>query len=92
MVAHHTVNGCNLATGDLLGSGTQSGPAPEQAGSLLELTEGGRRPIPLPNGETRRFLMDGDRVVFRGRCERSGFVPIGFGEVAATVLPALGSR
>jgi fumarylacetoacetase len=88
MVAHHTVNGCNLATGDLLGSGTQSGPAPEEAGSLLELSEGGRRPIALPDGETRTFLADGDRVVFRGRCERSGFAPIGFGEVTGTVLPA----
>src|SRR5690606_19014944 len=66
LVAHHTVNGCNLQPGDLLGSGTLSGPLPEQAGSLLELTEGGKKPIVLPNGETRTFLEDGDTVILRG--------------------------
>jgi fumarylacetoacetase len=89
MVAHHTVNGCNLEPGDLLGSGTQSGPLPEEAGSLLELTAGGRSPITLAGGETRSFLEDGDRVALRGWCERPGFVRIGFGEAAATVSPAL---
>jgi fumarylacetoacetase len=89
MVAHHTVNGCNLQPGDLFGSGTQSGPAPEQAGSLLELTAGGKQPINLPNGETRTFLEDGDRVVFRAWCERDGFARIGFGEVSGQVAPAL---
>jgi fumarylacetoacetase len=91
MVAHHSVNGCNLEAGDLLGSGTQSGPAPDEAGSLLELTAGGTRPIALVSGETRTFLADGDRVIFRGWCERPGFVRIGFGELAGTVLPALGT-
>ena len=88
MVAHHTVNGCNLAAGDLLGSGTQSGALPEQAGSLLELTAGGKQPLRLANGEQRTFLEDGDRVILRGWCERAGYVRVGFGEAAGTVLPA----
>jgi fumarylacetoacetase len=88
MVAHHTVNGCNLRPGDLLGSGTQSGPTPEQAGSLLELTLGGQRELQLPSGETRGFLLDGDRVILRAWCERPGCTRIGLGEVAGTVLPA----
>jgi fumarylacetoacetase len=86
MVAHHTVNGCNLEPGDLLGSGTQSGPAPEQAGSLLELTEGGKRPLQLTGGEERTFLEDGDRVILRGWCARPGCARIGFGEASGTVL------
>jgi fumarylacetoacetase len=90
MVAHHTVNGCNLQPGDLLGSGTQSGPTPAEAGSLLELTGGGKRAIALAGGESRTFLEDGDRVTFRGWCERQGFVRIGFGELRGTVLPAVG--
>jgi fumarylacetoacetase len=85
LVAHHTVNGCALAGGDLLGSGTLSGPRPDQAGSLLELTAGGRQPIALPGGEQRTFLEDGDRVAFAGRCSRSGFRSIGFGACEATV-------
>jgi len=89
MLAHHTVNGCNLEPGDLIGSGTQSGPLPPQAGSLLELTAGGRQPLTLAAGETRTFLEDGDRVMLRGWCEREGYARIGFGEAAATVLPAL---
>lgn len=88
MVAHHTVNGCNLKAGDLFGSGTQSGPAHEEAGSLLELSRGGKEPITLANGEQRTFLEDGDTVVFKGWCERDGAVRIGFGEVSGTVLPA----
>ncbi len=88
MVAHHTVNGCNLEPGDLLGSGTQSGSAAGEAGSLLELSAGGRQAIPLASGETRTFLADGDRVILRGWCERQGFAHIGFGEAAGTVLPA----
>lgn len=88
MVAHHTVNGCNLEAGDLFGSGTQSGPAPSEAGSLLELSQGGKSPIVLRSGEMRTFLEDGDRVVFRGWCERDGFTRIGFGEAAGLVLPA----
>jgi fumarylacetoacetase len=88
MVAHHTVNGCNLQTGDLLGSGTQSGPSPAEAGSLLELTAGGKHPLTLDSGETRTFLEDGDRIIFRGSCGKPGRARIGFGEAAATVLPA----
>ncbi len=88
MVAHHTVNGCNLEPGDLLGSGTQSGPSPEQAGSLLELTEGGKRPLQLQSGEGRAFLEDGDRVILRGWCERPGYARIGFGEASGTVVAA----
>jgi fumarylacetoacetase len=88
MLTHHTVNGCNLEPGDLLGSGTQSGPAPAEAGSLLELTAGGKQPLTLAGGETRTFLEDGDRVMLRGWCERPPYVRIGFGEAAAMVLPA----
>ncbi len=88
LVAHHTVNGCNLMPGDLLGSGTQSGPDPAQGGSLLELAQGGRQPLQLANGEKRSFLEDGDTVILRGHCERAGFRRIGFGDCAGTVLPA----
>ncbi|MEO8804580.1 MAG: fumarylacetoacetase [Burkholderiaceae bacterium] len=88
MVAHHTVNGCNLQSGDLLGTGTLSGPEAEQAGSLLELSHGGKKPISLANGETRTFLEDGDCIVLRGHCERQGARRIGFGECRGSVLPA----
>jgi len=90
LVAHHTVTGCNLQAGDLLGSGTQSGPDAGQGGSMLELTLGGKQPLRLPNGETRGFLEDGDTVILRGRCERSGFRRIGFGACTGMVLPARG--
>lgn len=86
MVAHHTVNGCNLVSGDLLGTGTQSGPRPEEGGSLLELTQGGRRTLTMPSGETRTFLSDGDRVAFRAWCESPTHVRIGFGEVSGTIV------
>jgi len=86
LVAHHTVNGCNLQPGDLLGSGTLSGPQPDEAGSLIELTQGGKQPITLPNGEKRTFLEDGDTLVIRGYCERAGAVRIGLGEVSGTVV------
>ncbi|MGB6450255.1 MAG: fumarylacetoacetase, partial [Steroidobacteraceae bacterium] len=89
MIAHHTLSGCNLEPGDLLGTGTQSGPLPEQAGSLLELSRGGREPVRLSNGETRRFLEDGDAVILRAWCERPGTARIGFGEAAGRVLAAL---
>ncbi|MDO9251009.1 MAG: fumarylacetoacetase [Hydrogenophaga sp.] len=91
LVTHHTVNGCALSAGDLFGSGTLSGPKPEQAGSLLELTAGGKHTITLGNGETRTFLEDGDSITLRGRCERAGFQRIGFGDCTATVLPPLGT-
>jgi fumarylacetoacetase len=89
MLTHHASNGCNLRPGDLLGSGTVSGPDPGSRGCLLELTWRGRDPIRLPDGELRRFLQDGDEVVLSGRCVREGFRSIGFGECAGTVLPAL---
>ena len=88
MISHHTVNGCNLQAGDLFGSGTQSGPTPEQAGSLLELSNGGKETINLSNGETRIFLEDGDTVIMRAFCERKNTARIGFGELIGTVLPA----
>ncbi|HEY4212230.1 MAG TPA: fumarylacetoacetase [Steroidobacteraceae bacterium] len=86
MVAHHTVNGCNLVSGDLLGTGTQSGPRPEEGGSLLELTQGGKRALDMPTGETRTFLADGDRVTFRAVCESPTHVRIGFGQVSGTIV------
>lgn len=89
LVAHHTVNGCNLQPGDLLGSGTLSGAEPDEAGSLLELSAGGKQAITLPNGERRTFLEDGDTLTLRGYCERAGAVRIGLGEVSGTVLPAV---
>lgn len=88
MVAHHTVGGCNLRSGDLLGSGTISGPSRAEAGALIELTEAGRLPIQLGAGETRSFLEDGDVVVMTGWCERPGYARIGFGENRGEVLPA----
>ncbi len=86
LVAHHTVNGCNLQPGDLLGSGTQSGPEPGQGGSMLELSAGGRQPLQLPNGEKRGFLEDGDTVILRGHCARPGFRRIGFGDCTGTIV------
>ena len=88
MVAHHTVNGCNLQPGDLLGTGTLSGPTLDSACALIELTTGGKNPVQLPGGETRTWLEDGDTVVLRGWCQRPGAARIGFGECAGTVLPA----
>jgi fumarylacetoacetase len=90
LVAHHTVNGCNLRAGDLFGTGTLSGALPSQAGSLLELSQGGKLPITLSNGEHRSFLEDGDTVILRGFCSRPGARRIGFGECRGTVLPARG--
>ena len=88
MVAHHTSNGCNLRAGDLFGSGTLSGTDRGTEGCLLEMTRGGREPVALPNGETRRYLQDGDEVIFRAHCRRPGRVPIGFGECRGQVVPA----
>jgi fumarylacetoacetase len=88
LIAHHTVNGCNLRHGDLFGSGTLSGPQPGQSGSLIELSQGGRQPITLSNGESRSFLEDGDTITLRGACVREGYRRIGFGECKGTVLPA----
>jgi len=88
LLTHHTVNGCNLQPGDLLGTGTQSGPGADEVGSLLELTHGGKKPVALPNGETRAFLEDGDVVMLRGYAEAPGKARVGFGEAAGQVLPA----
>ena len=88
LVAHHSVNGCNLQPGDLFGSGTLSGPTLAQSGSLLELSQGGKQKITLANGEQRSFLQDGDTVTLRGYCERAGCARIGLGEVSGTLLEA----
>jgi fumarylacetoacetase len=88
MVAHHSANGCQLRPGDLFGSGTLSGPEPSQLGSLLEMTEGGARPLQLANGESRRFLEDGDEVILRARCHKQGVGSLGFGECRGRIIPA----
>ena len=85
MIAHHTSNGCPLRAGDLLGSGTISGPQRENRGCLLELTWRGQEPLQFPNGEQRSFLQDGDEVILRGYCRREGFRRIGLGECRSTV-------
>jgi fumarylacetoacetase len=89
MVTHHASGGCNLRSGDLLGSGTISGPTASEAGAMIELTQGGSTPVRLDNGEQRGFIEDGDTVTLNGWCERAGFVSIGFGEAVGAVLPAL---
>lgn len=86
-VAHHTVNGCNLNVGDLMGSGTISGPDPSEYGSMMELTWRGTKPIKLKDGSERKFVNDGDTLILRGHCEKDG-IRLGFGDCAATVLPA----
>ena len=88
MLTHHASNGCNLRTGDLLGSGTVSGPHDDELGSLLELTRQGTTPLILPTGESRTFLADGDEVIFRGYCARDGYARIGLGECRGVVIPA----
>jgi fumarylacetoacetase len=88
MVAHHTSNGCNLQPGDLMGTGTISGPDSTSCGSILETTLGGKNPVVLASGEQRRFLEDGDEVILRARGHRMGFASIGLGECRATILPA----
>jgi fumarylacetoacetase len=88
MVAHHTSNGCPLRAGDLIGSGTVSGPEKQNRGCLLEMTWRGTEPLKLPTGETRKFLENGDEVILRGWCEAPGFRRIGLGECRGVVLPA----
>jgi len=88
MVSHHSSNGCNLRAGDLIASGTVSGPTRESRGSLLELAWRGTEPIALKSGESRRFLEDGDEVIFRGYCVREGWRRIGFGECRGVITPA----
>ncbi|MGE4316990.1 fumarylacetoacetase [Acinetobacter sp.] len=87
-LAHHTIAGCNVQVGDLMGSGTISGPAPDSYGSLLEITWNATKPLTLSNGEQRTFIQDGDTVIMKGHCEKDG-LRIGFGEVSGKVLPAL---
>jgi fumarylacetoacetase len=87
MVAHHTSNGCNLRTGDLLATGTVSGSETTARGCLLEITARGAQPVVLRNGESRKFLEDGDTVILRGYCERAGAARIGFGECRGTIEP-----
>ncbi|VCU68963.1 Fumarylacetoacetate (FAA) hydrolase family protein [Pigmentiphaga humi] len=88
MLAHHTSNGCNLRTGDLLGSGTVSGASDDAMGCMTEMTSAGASALQLPNGETRSWLQDGDEVFFRARAAREGFASIGFGECRSRILPA----
>ncbi len=86
LVAHHTSGGCNLRPGDIFGTGTISGTTTDSFGSLLEISAGGRQPITLPSGDSRRFLEDGDTVIMRAHCRREGFAPIGFGECRGTIV------
>jgi fumarylacetoacetase len=87
MVTHHSSNGCNLLPGDLIGTGTISGPTRAELSSLLELTFGGKEPVTLPSGETRGFLADGDEITLAARCEREGFRSLGFGKVTGKIIP-----
>jgi fumarylacetoacetase len=86
-LAHHTVNGCNIRCGDLMGSGTISGPTPDSFGSMLEIAWKGTKPVQMPDGSERRFIQDRDTVIMRGYCEQNG-IKIGFGEVKSQLLPA----
>ncbi len=88
LATHHSCGGCNLRPGDLFGTGTISGPGDGELGSLLEISAGGRQPVTLASGETRRFLENGDTVIMHARCRRDGFAGIGFGECRATVVAA----
>lgn len=88
MVAHHASNGCDLHPGDLFGTGTISSPEPTGWGALMEITRGGRDPLTLPNGETRKFLEDGDEITLHARARRDGYASIGFGACRGLVLPS----
>ena len=88
IVAHHSANGCNLQPGDLIGTGTLSTDSEQGLGSLLEISRGGKQPIPLANGESRSFLEDGDEVTLRAWCEGGDAVRIGFGECVGRVVTA----
>ena len=88
MVAHHTSNGCNLRSGDLLASGTISGLRPGEQGCLREITRRGAEPLKLPSGEERSFLQDGDEITIRGFCQREGLPRISLGECQGTIVPA----
>ncbi|WP_288502718.1 fumarylacetoacetate hydrolase family protein, partial [uncultured Pseudomonas sp.] len=88
LIAHHSVNGCQLQPGDLFGSGTLSGATPDAYGSLLETTLGGKQPVELASGEKRTFLEDGDEIILRARCSRDGVGSIGFGECRGKIIAA----
>jgi len=88
LIAHHSVNGCQLQPGDLFGSGTLSGATPDSYGSLLEITVGGKQPVELASGEVRKFLEDGDEIILRARCQRDGAASIGFGECRGKIIAA----
>jgi fumarylacetoacetase len=90
MLTHHASNGCTLRSGDLMGSGTMSGPGSDMSmwGSLVELSHNGRDELTLPTGEKRTFIADGDEIIMRGRCERPGFASLGFGTCSARLVPA----
>ena len=92
IVTHHASSGCNLQTGDLLGTGTLSGDRPGTEGSLLELSAGGKKPVSLPNGEERSFLLDGDEIILRARAEKEGFASIGFGDCRGKIFAAQAPR
>jgi fumarylacetoacetase len=85
-LAHHTITGCNMRAGDLLASGTISGSTPDSYGSMLELTWRGEKPIELPDGESRKFLQDGDKVTLTGWCQGEGY-RVGFGHVTNQLVP-----
>ena len=89
-LAHHAASGCNFRRGDLMTSGTISGPTPESYGSMIELSWRGTKPIELPNGEQRGFIADGDTVTMPGWCEGDGY-RVGFGEREGKLLPARGT-
>jgi len=88
LVTHHTVNGCNLQPGDLFGTGTMSGPAPEQAGTFNEISIGGKQALQLPWGEERKYLLDGDEIILRGECVKAGYPRLSFGEASGRILPS----
>lgn len=89
LVTHHTVNGCNLQPGDLFGTGTMSGPAPEQAGTFNEISIGGKQALQLPWGEERKYLMDGDEITLLGECVKPGYPRLSFGQASGRILPAV---
>lgn len=89
MIAHHSIGGCSMHTGDLLGSGTISGAEPGELGSLLEMNQAGKKDIQLKGGEVRKFLQDGDTITIRGVCGGQEDGLVGFGECVGKILPAV---
>ena len=90
-LTHHAINGCRINAGDMMGSGTISGPDPSAYGSMLELSWRGEKPVQLDNNQTRKFIEDYDTVIMRGFCEKNG-TRIGFGEVRSQLLPVFNSK